>query len=854
MLAVAGLGGAAALYVTQKPVSGLILGIILALAGGGLAALVFSVMALLRGLGWKGVRKERSFDLIMLLGTLILPLGAALIVKLMGRNPLEYQDNTALMIDGVVILILGLIAVFLGLWWNRRKWLLHAALFYIPYVLLYTTFFTNGQGLAVGFMGALGYWMEQQGVARGGQPLFYYAFIQIPVYEFLPAIGTLAALIIGITKRLWISSPGQPFVSAERPQLQVETAPDSPDHVEGDFEPVVESPYQPVPTLSLLLFWSAMTLIAFSVAGEKMPWLTIHIALPLCLSAGWAVGWLIDTIPWPKLAAWSWRNYSRAALLVFFGVLAVITARTAYRAAYINYDYAYEYMVYAHAARDPKTLLERIQDISERTTGGNNIVVAYDNNMRYPYWWYMRRYPNRIDFDKTPTSALRNAAVIIVSPENIGKVQSIVRDNYYSVPLMRLWWHNQDYWNLKWDAIDAERKGELGQDAAPMTYGEYYQYVWKHIRPFFTDPAVRHSIWEIWYNRDFTEYAKLRDSGSFTLTTWSPAETVTAYIRKDIANQVWNYGNTAVVQADPYTSAEVTLSPDLIYGGAGSEAGYFQAPRSLAAAPDGTIYVADSRNHRIQHLSADGSITLNTWGTFADISKGDAPGGTFNEPWGVAVGPDGSVYVADTWNHRIQKFSPQGEFITMWGKNGLPDTPDGFYGPRGIAVDAKGRVFVVDTGNNRVVIFDGNGNYISQFGVPGVNPGEFSEPVGIAIDTNGLVYITDTWNKRVQVFTPDATNTIYEPTYEFPVYAWEGQGIDNKPFIAVDSTQNVFVSDPGGCRILEFSSDGTIFRIWNSCDINSQTPGLPTGLLLDANGIWVTDAGENTLLHFKLTP
>ena len=57
-----------------------------------------------------------------------------------------------------------------------------------------------------------------------------------------------------------------------------------------------------------------------------------------------------------------------------------------------------------------------------------------------------------------------------------------------------------------------------------------------------------------------------------------------------------------------------------------------------------------------QHLAADGTV-LQVWGSFADISKGEAPGGTFFQPWGIAVGADGSVFVADTWNHRIQKFT-----------------------------------------------------------------------------------------------------------------------------------------------------------------------------------------------------
>ena len=95
-------------------------------------------------------------------------------------------------------------------------------------------------------------------------------------------------------------------------------------------------------------------------------------------------------------------------------------------------------------------------------------------------------------------------------------------------------------------------------------------------------------------------------------------------------------------------------------------------------------------------------------GAFGSSDASPAQPGLFNEPWGVAVGPDGSVYVADTWNHRIQKFDARGTYITAWGQfidvggQSAPDKPFAFYGPRALAVDTEGNVWVVDTGNKRV--------------------------------------------------------------------------------------------------------------------------------------------------------
>ena len=109
------------------------------------------------------------------------------------------------------------------------------------------------------------------------------------------------------------------------------------------------------------------------------------------------------------------------------------------------------------------------------------------------------------------------------------------------------------------------------------------------------------------------------------------------------------------------------------------------------------------------------------------------PRRNFNEPWGMAVAPDGSVYVADTWNHRIQKFTPDGKFLLMFGFFGQAESPEAFWGPRDVVVDREGRVFVTDTGNKRVVVFDSQGQFITQFGTTGVGLGQLDEPVGIAV-------------------------------------------------------------------------------------------------------------------------
>ncbi|MDI6768446.1 MAG: TIGR03663 family protein [Anaerolineales bacterium] len=827
------LAAAAGLYLTGKPLASTLLTYVAALGLGGLLAGITAGIALVRGLGWGGIRSERAFDLLMLLGTLILPLLAGIPLKLAGFNPLDYSP-AGIWRAVIAIGLLMVIAVLLGLWWKRRAWPRLAILFYGIFAILYTTFFTNPEGLAGGFMGALSYWLEQQTVNRGGQPWFYYGLFQIPLYEFLPALGTFAAVVIAFRKRLWQAQPAQPFLPAEGLAVQADA-----------------STEQRVPTLLLIIYWALSNLAAFTIAGEKMPWLTIHIALPLILAAAWAIGWLLETSAWSR-ASWNWKQDLRVVILTGMGILAVLTFRASFRAAYINYDNSFEYLVYAHAAPDPKLLLGEIEEISRRTTGGLDIVVAYDNNVRYPYWWYLRRYPKRIDFDVNPTNDLRRATLIVVSSASYDKIVPVLRDNYLAFDYNRMWWPNQDYWNLKWDWIENEHRRDLRLDAPPLRLDGYLLRVWGHLRPFFSDPYVRSAIWQIWFNRDYTQYAALKQSDAFTLTNWNTVERMRAYLRKDIAAQIWPHGLTAqeAVVADPYANVTVLLTPDQVIGAAGPSAGQFQSPRAIAIAPDGSLYVADSLNHRIQRLSPSGEV-FHVWGQFGDAAQGDVPGGKFNEPWGVAVAPDGMVYVADTWNHRIQKFTTDGGFLSIWQTFGPAEEPDTFYGPRGIVVDAYGRVFVVDSGNKRVVVFDAEGGYLTQFGGAGLGPGQFDEPVGIAVDADGNVYVADTWNQRVQVFAPDASGLNYTPVAEWQVSGWYGQSLENKPFIAVDAQEHVYVTDPQACRVLEFTAGGQIVRAWGYCSSDINGFGLPVGLAVDsAGGVWVSDAGNDRLLHF----
>ncbi len=891
----------------------------------GLLAAVAAIYLAITRFGLKRIRQEHTFDLLMVLGTLVLPQLSAFGINAFGWTvPVNASEVRALTVTDLLHMALVVVPIFaisivLGLWWNRRQWLLNAGIWYSIYIVLYTSMFTNVEaGFFTGLVGSLGYWLAQQGVNRGDQPIYYYALIQVPMYEFLPAIGSIIGIVLAILGRKTVPDanlaaelaelePAEPEGSAIAESVgDVENSVDSDgqgendDGVEGpqvsseptkDEEEIEkETVFQAGPVVGLLIFWSITSLLAYSVAGEKMPWLTVHITLPMILLSGWAIGYLVDTTDWqafrtrkgwvglgllvifvPALLAvfrillganppftgktleqlaatsgfiiallvtlasavglvflareWAPRLVRRGLEFVVLAVLVVLTARSGFIASFMNYDLAKEYLVYAHCAPGDKIALQQITDLSKRLTGSLELTVAYDDKTTYPFWWYLRNFTNQRYYGSNPTKDLRDVDVILVGQDNFGKIEPVVGQAYDEFDYIRIWWPNMDYFNLT---------------LPRLVYA-------------LTNPQMREAIFQVWLNRDYTLYSQATGE-DMSLQNWSPSEKFRLYIRKDVVAQLWDYGaaaSTTPVQADPYEGKQVSLTADKVLGLAGTQPGQFQNPRDIALAPDGSLYVADTFNNRIQHFAADGKF-LSEWGSFADISKGQAPGGTFYEPWGIAVGADGSVYVADTWNHRIQKFTADGKFVNMWGFFGQAETPFALWGPRDIAIDSKGDLFITDTGNKRVVVYDPDGNAITQFGTVGLEPGQFDEPVGIAIDQNGAVYIADTWNQRIQVMVPDPSGT-YMPLNNWEVYGWYGQSLDNKPFLAVDSSGNIYTTDPEGSRVLHFSTTGTFINYFG--DYGSGTNGfnLPTGIITDGKGgVWVADAGNNRILHFTL--
>ena len=272
------------------------------------------------------------------------------------------------------------------------------------------------------------------------------------------------------------------------------------------------------------------------------------------------------------------------------------------------------------------------------------------------------------------------------------------------------------------------------------------------------------------------------------------------------------------VEAVPATYAFFTK-----WGNEGSGNGQFEYPRGIAVDPSThEVYVSDTGNHRIQKFKLASQCPVDTtqitldvcliteWGKFGSGNK------HFKYPFGIAVDPSThEVYVSDTYNHRIQKFTGSGTYVTKWGSEGLGDGQ--FEYPQGIAVDpSTHEVYVSDTPNHRIQKFTGSGTYITKWGSYGSGNGQFEYPRGIAVDpSTHEVYIADSYNNRIQKFrlsTQCRVGTTQIESGVCFVIKWGSAGglpigdgqFHNPSGINLDTSHDIYIADTSNARIQKF--------------------------------------------------
>lgn len=420
----------------------------------------------------QGLRQNSAAQAAWIMLVLALPFASPLVHMVIGWNPADFSSPQAMLHGKIVIGVTGLAAAGLAwLWFGRhRLWggeppvlntldvLSAACLMWVIDLLLFSNFMRNlPGGLISGFVGSAGYWLAQHGVARGGQPWFYYLMLVL-LYEFLPLVLCFGGGVSLL--RRWRAWGRQDKAFGGEPWLPLLTA-----------------------------MWAIYALAAYSIAGEKMPWLMVHITLPMCLLGGWWLG-----------RVWRWLRGNQAGMarraLAWCGiaVLAVVAAhsvRVCWRTAFIQPELAHELLVYAHATPFLKPSLQKGLDLAEADPMRGDII--YDQASAWPMAWYARLFP-KVILDAHANNAQRRRAAVLIYHNPDQKLRDMLAKTHGSQKVTIVWWPVQDYQYVGWEGF----RQRLGQPD-----------FWAMITDYFLNHRFRGRDLKVWpYRKDVTIFVR----------------------------------------------------------------------------------------------------------------------------------------------------------------------------------------------------------------------------------------------------------------------------------------------------------------------------------------------------------
>ena len=827
----------------------------------------------------------------------------------------------------------------------KQKWTLVGGIlvFVAIYAAMFTSLFTKPLLLPSGIVRGLEYWLGQHREARGNQPVFYYMLIMIleePLI-LLAGLGT-----IGYALSRWIRGRADKLAEGDEvdalPTDLQSPAPDPRVDPYGVALPSIEGLRGF--TIAFLIFWSLGAFVAFSLAGERMPWLTMQIALPFTLLASAGLGRLLGRMEWRQvlrgggvflgisvilfivvafvLMAWlnpqggvpqpvgtnvelqkgmrsvllflfaagflglsGWLAYKLMPLralkvvgLTFAVILAGYTARSMFLSSFQYSDTPVTMLVYTQSAPDTAIVADLVTRLSRDetvissrgatdVTGGRGLEIAIDETdaITWPFNWYFRDMRNYRSFKQGAWTSLAagsqqnivapNVAVMIVSTEteNAPAFQEFIKDKYTTQRYVLNWWFPETAYKKQVPSVNPDtgqseikEVGDIGTAWSWLTSNGL-----KYI--LYRNPSIPLG------SRDFY-----------------------LHVRSDLAPKAGLGSFTGVTTQQPINNPPQQPVTDATYGmfdlrPAGIERGQFNLPRGIARDGAGNFYVVDTVNMRVQKFDPQGKFLAiigngrgNGDGQFNPLSfEGKDSEGT--GPGGIAVDSQGNIYVADTWNHRIQKFGPAGNFIMRWGEFidlGSADAASDaaknskFYGPRGVAIGPGDTVYVSDTGNKRISIFDKDGKFVREIS-SGLSPerrqqnyvfnlpGEMNEPIGVTVDGTGNVYVADTENKRIQKFDPAGKNV---GTWPVPGDNWS-PGPYREPFLALDAQgANLYATAPTGKKVLKYNTaDGKL--LGEKATEAVITLKLPTGITVGADGtLYVVETTSHGVVNLGKMP
>jgi uncharacterized protein (TIGR03663 family) len=656
-------------------------------------------------------------------------------------------------------------------------------IFAIIWAVMYTSFGQHPENWnAVGR--AIEYWWGQHQIKRIGGHWTYYLpqFLLYDPLIFLPTVALLVGALFSGKPKAPLGTlaryaaiaclGGVAIVAFVRPDLTAHLS-----LAATAFAVLaLSTTWLPDPFTRFSLVWAVGSLAIYAWAQEKVPWLLIPQLLPLSLVAGRWFGHLIET-----------RVLVSLPVLLPVGAVSALTLWTLISSTFlwdapkpdepgaslpqpIRHE---ELLSYVQSTYDINKVMRRIEEVGEKLGTGTETRLAVSGDATWPFSWYLRHYP--VNW----ASNVRNIdqPVVIVDKGVAKSTDDVLLDSYERVPFQIRGW-----WEPRW---------------SELTLSKLMRFL------------VTRQVWSGVGSSD-----------------------AVMYVYKDLqpGATIAKFSVNPPPAARGYSRAPAALSPVAVWGSEGSGRGQFVEPRGLAVDQNGNLFVADTKNNRVQKLSPNGEV-LGVWGT-----QGEAPG-QFKDPHGIAVAPDGSVYVADTWNHRIQQFDNNGTYIRHW-------TEPGFWGPRAVAVSAEGNVYVADTGNKRISSFTRDGKELETWGTDGSAPKQFIEPVGVAVTDNDEIIVCDTGNRRLQAFLSDGTFQ-----KEWPVYGWEE--FYTEPYIDTLG-EDVFVTDSYNHRFARYR-DGKLTGVWGRTGKGPGEMNRPIGIaVMPPNIVYVSDTLNHRIQKFEV--
>jgi len=723
--------------------------------------------------------------------------------------------------------------------WQEERTTLWTALAILGgvYLVLYTSFFTYLPGAIDGITAGLIYWLgSQQEYARGDQPWYYYLML-LPLYEPLAVIsglGVVIAMVVAVVRRQWFSR------QRALPTTVEETGDPAGQDVDETARLIALAPWPLYPLL--IVFWFFTATIIFSWAGEKMPWLVVHMALPGNLLAAWVIGRLIDVVRQTRVG---WRIWLIPLLILLLGVAVGVAfwrlssgGQTAILQAIIPLLIIFG-LIYAFLSLITQLHLRAVSAAIGLT--GAALLAAY---MIRATWLVVYDHPDvpvePLIYTQTAPDVPRYAADIRELAINLTRGNRGPQDptGGLTMPLILdggdktaegslawpLQWYLRDFQHINWvNGSELGRVPSVDQLTVTMPDGRRdLAPIVMLYRPFVTD-RLRDTLRESYvqpygpvgmFNWWFPEGNKCAPQSPgykrFYYSTWTAAA-AKEDCGRDLSNELhgpfdvllWPFqrenwptlGRYLLFRQlpEPLTlngrEVEVWLRRDLA-GGVGQTT-------TVVAAPE-------------LRLAALNEIRLSNGG---------------NGATGIAIDQQGRIYIANTFNHRIEVFTSDGSLIRNFGTQG--NGIDQFYEPRGLAFDQQGNLYVADTWNARIVKYNADLRPVASWGSGDMDLGDgrratitegdpvrnaaaplgFFGPRGVAVDADGNVYIADTGNKRIVV-----TNSDGQFLYQFGG-AGSAPGQFNEPTsLAFDAAGNLYVADTWNGRVQVFArtADGRI--------------------------------------------